>query len=245
MRGRYFNDADNETTENVAIVNEAFVKRFFKNDENPLDQAFRSRFAGDTPDTFRIVGIVRDAKFAGWAFAGPHARCSTRPWRRASLSTKTRSCRISNCSSHFIGGIMLVTNVPPGILEPLLTRELAQVGSQSHHRQCPHACSSRSTFPLTRNAPSPVLLDCLDRRSAPRRRRTLWRDRLYGRAPDQRNRHSHGARRRPQSRCPTRSTGCVHARLDRISSRTPARRRRRKIDVRATLRRLHLRSRPR
>ena len=29
--------------------------------------------------------------------------------------------------SHFIGGIMLVTNAPPGALEPLLTRTLAEV----------------------------------------------------------------------------------------------------------------------
>jgi ABC-type antimicrobial peptide transport system permease subunit len=29
--------------------------------------------------------------------------------------------------SHFIGGIMLVTNTPPGVLEPLLTRTLAEL----------------------------------------------------------------------------------------------------------------------
>ena len=50
--------------EPVAVVNEAFVKRFFKSDEDPLDQ----HFGLDLPenvDTFRIVGVVRDAKFAG------------------------------------------------------------------------------------------------------------------------------------------------------------------------------------
>src|SRR5215471_17171622 len=40
VRGRYFTEADNETTENVALVNEAFVKRFFKLGEDPLDQHF-------------------------------------------------------------------------------------------------------------------------------------------------------------------------------------------------------------
>ncbi len=39
-RGRYFTAADNETTEPVAVVNEAFVRRFFTNDEDPLDQHF-------------------------------------------------------------------------------------------------------------------------------------------------------------------------------------------------------------
>src|SRR6202140_4043433 len=40
LRGRYFTPADNETTAPVALVNEAFVKRFFKNGENPMDQHF-------------------------------------------------------------------------------------------------------------------------------------------------------------------------------------------------------------
>ena len=39
-RGRTFTEADNETTAPVAVVNEAFVKRFFKSDEDPLDQHF-------------------------------------------------------------------------------------------------------------------------------------------------------------------------------------------------------------
>ena len=62
--------ADTETTEHVAVVNEAFVKRFFKSGEDPLDQ----HFGLDLPEnasTFRIVGVVRDAKFAGWGLSRP------------------------------------------------------------------------------------------------------------------------------------------------------------------------------
>src|ERR1019366_163966 len=39
-RGRYFARGDNEATELVAIVNEGFVKRFFKSGEDPLGQHF-------------------------------------------------------------------------------------------------------------------------------------------------------------------------------------------------------------
>ena len=66
----HFTDADNETGALVAVVNEAFVQRFFKSDEDPLDQ----HFGLDLPEnanTFRIVGIVRDAKFAGYALDQP------------------------------------------------------------------------------------------------------------------------------------------------------------------------------
>src|SRR5579885_1006179 len=65
LRGRGFTDADNETSAPVAVVNEAFVRRFFKNGEDPLEQ----HFGLDLPEnagTYRIIGVVRDAKFAGW-----------------------------------------------------------------------------------------------------------------------------------------------------------------------------------
>ena len=77
QRGRYFTETDNETAENVAIVNEAFVKRFFKNGEDPLDK----HFGMDMPEnanTYRIIGVVRDAKFAGWGLRRP-----ARPMRSA------------------------------------------------------------------------------------------------------------------------------------------------------------------
>ena len=64
-RGRYFSTSDNATSEHVAVVNEAFVRRFFKTGEEPLDQ----HFGLDLPEnvnTYRIVGIVRDARFAGF-----------------------------------------------------------------------------------------------------------------------------------------------------------------------------------
>src|SRR5207237_7678387 len=67
LRGRLFTLADNETTAPVAIVNEAFVKRFFKSGEDPLDQ----HFGLDLPEyagTFPTVRDVPVAKFPGWGF---------------------------------------------------------------------------------------------------------------------------------------------------------------------------------
>jgi predicted permease len=125
LRGRYFTEADNETTANVAIVNEAFVKRFFQSNEDPLDQYFGLDLP-ENVNTFRIVGIVRDAKFAGWGLEKP-----ARPMFYAPLAQwvdyKDSMMQKIDMSSHIAEGAMLVTNVATGILEPQLTREFSQV----------------------------------------------------------------------------------------------------------------------
>jgi predicted permease len=125
LRGRNFTKADNETTAPVAIVNEAFVKRFFKAGEDPLAQ----HFGLDLPqnaDTFRIVGIVRDAKFAGWGLSRPAMPMFYVPLAQ-NVDYKDELMKRVEVQSHFIGGIMLVTGVPPGALEPELTRILAGI----------------------------------------------------------------------------------------------------------------------
>lgn len=125
LRGRAFTAADNETTAPVAVVNEAFVKRFFKPNENPLDQ----HFGLDLPEnagTFRIVGIVRNAKFAGFGLREPARPMFFVPLAQ-NVHYKSDIMKRIELQSHFIGGIMLVTNLSPGVLEPQITRALAQV----------------------------------------------------------------------------------------------------------------------
>ena len=124
-RGRYFAKSDNETADLVAIVNEGFVKRFFKSGEDPLGQ----HFGLDLPEyagTFRIVGIVRDAKFAGFALRRPARPMFYVPLAQ-NVPYKDALMKRIELQSHFIGGLLLVTNVSPGTLEPLLTRVLAGV----------------------------------------------------------------------------------------------------------------------
>ena len=125
VRGRAFTSADNENSELVALVNEAFVKRFFKSDENPLDQ----HFGLDYPENaghFRIVGVIRNARFAGWGFNQPVFPTFYVPLAQ-SVDYKQELMKRIELSSHFIGGIVLVTSASPGAMEPLLRRTLAEV----------------------------------------------------------------------------------------------------------------------
>ena len=122
VRGRGITDADNENTEKVAVVNEAFVRRFFPN-EDPLDH----HFGLDVPEnagTYRIVGVVSDAKYT-------RVREAARPMFYVSLMQYVNYpipiMQKLEQASHLIGGIMLVTRRSPSELEPLLTKTLADV----------------------------------------------------------------------------------------------------------------------
>ena len=126
LRGRAFTAADNETTAPVAIVNEAFVKRFFSKAENPVDQHFGLDALQDA-GTFRIIGVVRDAKFAGFNLSRPAQPMFYVPLAQNVEYKPGDVMRRVEFQSHFIGGITLVTSISPGALEPMLTKILADL----------------------------------------------------------------------------------------------------------------------
>jgi len=125
LRGRGFTEADNETTAPVAVVNEAFVKRFFKSDEDPLEQYFGLDYP-ENANTFRIVGVVRDAKFAGFGLDKTARPMFFVPLAQT-VNYPQELMKKIELGSHFIGGIMLNTNLGPAELEPLLTEKLAEI----------------------------------------------------------------------------------------------------------------------
>jgi len=62
LRGRSITDQDTATTQNIAVVDEAFVRKFFKKGEEAIGTHFglnKAQYSG----TFEIVGVVREANY--------------------------------------------------------------------------------------------------------------------------------------------------------------------------------------
>ena len=124
VRGRHFTDADNETSENVAVVNEAFVRQFFSAGEDPIDQHFGLNLP-ENVNTYRIVGVVGDARFASFQLDRPARAMFFVPLAQTVDYPNPMMKRLET-ASHYVGGLLLVTGMPTGTLEPLVARALAE-----------------------------------------------------------------------------------------------------------------------
>ncbi len=125
VKGRAFTSADNQTTAPVAVVNEAFVKRFFKSGEEPLEQ----HFGLDLPqnvNTFRIIGVVRDSKFADFSLNRAPQPMFFVPLAQV-VDYKDALMTQIELRSHFMQAMLLVTDIPVGTLEPMLRKTLADL----------------------------------------------------------------------------------------------------------------------
>jgi len=123
IRGRGFTDADTATSQFVAVVNQAFVKKFFPN-EDPMGRHFgiySHLYAG----AFEIVGIVADAKYT-------NPRQEVRPMYFRPLTQKLQVTDPPNGAmaetwSLYINSITLHFSNPPQNVDASLRRTLADV----------------------------------------------------------------------------------------------------------------------
>ena len=113
VQGRSIEEQDTATTRPIAVVNEAFVRSFFK-DQNPIGQHFgmdRIQYA----DKFEIVGVVRDIRYMTWGYKDP-----VRPmfWLSETQSVKYDDPQFNTFDlfSHFLNNIVIwAPGNPPGI----------------------------------------------------------------------------------------------------------------------------------
>lgn len=124
VQGRSIEEQDNATTRPVAVVNEAFVRRFFKH-QDPIGQHFgmnRIQYASK----FEIVGVVHDIRYMTWDYKDP-----IRPmfWLSETQSVKYDDPEFNTFDlySHFLSNIVIwAPGHPPGI-EAEVRKALASI----------------------------------------------------------------------------------------------------------------------
>ena len=122
VKGRTITKQDTAGTRNIAVVNQTFAKRYFK-DEDPIGKHFGDlgqQYAGN----FEIVGVTEDTQYHGPTdeiipmFFLPEAQHSVYDDPRF---------KAFEDSSHFLGTAVLQTQGPVPGLEPQVRKAFAQV----------------------------------------------------------------------------------------------------------------------
>jgi predicted permease len=123
IRGRGFTDDDTATSQKVAVVNQAFVKKFFPK-EDPIGRRFGifdQKFAA----SFEIVGVVADAKYTN-----PRDEVRTmyfRPLTQQISGLTEPNFIMAEGRSLYINSVTLHFQRPPQNLDALVRRTLANV----------------------------------------------------------------------------------------------------------------------
>jgi predicted permease len=124
IMGRPITEEDTASSRQVAVINEAFAKKFFKG-ENPLGKHFgeaEMKHAGD----YEVVGVAADARYVPWNMEKPIEAMYFRP-ETQSIQWDTPSGINGETRSHYLGNIVLwAPGNPPG-LEMQVRRALTEI----------------------------------------------------------------------------------------------------------------------
>jgi len=121
LMGRGIGVQDTSTAPTVAVVNQSFVKKFFKPGENPIGAHFGSPGPTSTGD-FEIVGVVEDTAYTS-------ARWKDHEMYFPSLVQRPASDKepIEKDTSLYAGAIVLETERPMSNMESLARQTLATI----------------------------------------------------------------------------------------------------------------------
>jgi predicted permease len=126
VRGRSLSEDDTASTQNVAVVDEAFVHRFFKPGENPIGQYFGLDLPRHS-NTFEIVGVVRNAKYNDVANTEPPRPMFFVPLaQHVKYEDDPMMGRIDDMT-HFIEGAVLQVHGSMEGLEPQIRHVFSEV----------------------------------------------------------------------------------------------------------------------
>jgi macrolide transport system ATP-binding/permease protein len=123
LHGRGFTQEDEVSRLPVALVNQAFVRRFFPN-QNPLEQHFGANGA-DYSDAFEIVGVFADFKLSD---ARKEAQpLFLRPLGQLYTGYKDPNSQAAEASSLYLNRMVLQFNRPQEDAEPVVRKLMAWI----------------------------------------------------------------------------------------------------------------------
>ena len=123
IRGRGFTDDDTATSQKVAVVNQAFVKKFFPK-EDPIGRHF-GVFDQKYSASFEIVGIVADAKYNN-----PRQEIRTmyfRPLTQVMTGLTEANATMAEGRSTYINSVTMYFERPPQNLDATVRRTLQNI----------------------------------------------------------------------------------------------------------------------
>jgi len=112
LRGRGITEQDTSISRHVAVINQAFARKFFKN-EDPIGKYFGRDGMGAR--LYEIVGIAKDARYLTFALDKPIDPFYFLPEQQHDFSLKDTSAEVSP-GSHFLRDIVILTR--PGASMP-------------------------------------------------------------------------------------------------------------------------------
>ena len=106
VRGRGISEQDTAASMRVAVINEAFARKFFKN-EDPIGKHFGQHEIGSERD-YEIVGIAKDARYVTFQLDKPVGPFFFLPEAQHDFSPKG-DLKDFNPGSHFLHDVVIVT----------------------------------------------------------------------------------------------------------------------------------------
>jgi predicted permease len=123
IEGRGISDHDTATSQRVAVINQAFARKFFKN-EDPIEKYFGQTEMA-TPRQYEIVGVAQDARYLDFGLDKPISPFFFVPEAQHDVLPKTG--KDSNPGSHFLHDVLMVTRPGASVSSAQIRQAMASV----------------------------------------------------------------------------------------------------------------------
>jgi macrolide transport system ATP-binding/permease protein len=123
LMGRGFTTQDTSTSPAVAVVNQSFVKRFFKPGENPIGRRFGAP-GTQSPGDFEIVGVVEDTAYNSATWKDHHMYFLPMTQR---IPESARKEPLEKDTSLYAEAIVIQTDRPMDNIQPIARQTLSAI----------------------------------------------------------------------------------------------------------------------